>query len=801
MRRRNAAIQTRFVSSDDTARVLGSPGRDHGREAMADAMEIPYAAAGNDVKAPDAPGDDPAAPVADFAQKYSRLSASDLARVVSLQARFRGNARRARLMKSRLSSAHAAGGAFAIFGLPDANEQLITVIPCSLGSSSLVGAGNLYVFSKHVGFHRPNGWTLWGPHKAITLLLPLDHVATVRVKEEYVTAPGVTVRMRNGDDHWFGGMWSPVAASDAVWTAWKARAEHRASLALAARNALVSTRDVSELTKADLQIRSLRACLKDLEADAKRNSDAASALANAQARSERLKDEIELLSASITRLAAEHAEQRDLRVAEEVKARELKLELEEERDLRRRAERKAADLAAECEEHRCRAEEHRAAREADARRADEARTRCADVELRGEEVASSLRVDLERRDIELARVTSRLAETTQTLETERGATAAHAATAEARLVERDAATSERDSLRKKLAAAEESAGELDAKLAQAEAKLIAADAMNAELRAEADAAKKRAEALEKDLHRARGEAERARAAVKEGADEWKEAMAACTAAERDAAAARGAEALARETADKSRVALEESRARERAAREALADARVRLERSQSEANESVAAAEEKAKTTALALAQERERVEASEAEASKLAAKLEDADADVDRLRDAVERQKQETYYLYTQYANCANQLEETKAALEREQEEVVRLHQSFAASKLALSSAAGSGASLGGWYGGGSPGVSAGSVNAPAGEEKNASPSPSPSTTPARSSFPNQPPSPELLFPSLGPGAFAEMTPSPTYEPGKTTGGIGAVATGGADSGSPGTPEQASPEAGAAVA
>ena len=251
---------------------------------MADAMEIPYAAAGNDVKAPDAPGDDPAAPVDHFAQKYSRLSASDLARVVSLQARFRGNARRARLMKSRLSSAHAAGGAFAIFGLPDANEQLITVIPCSLGSSSLVGAGNLYVFSKHVGFHRPNGWTLWGPHKAITMLLPLDHVASVRVKEEYVTAPGVTVRMRNGDDHWFGGMWSPVAASDAVWTAWKARAEHRASLALAARNALVSTRDVSELTKADLQIRSLRACLKDLEADARRNSDAASALANAQAR-------------------------------------------------------------------------------------------------------------------------------------------------------------------------------------------------------------------------------------------------------------------------------------------------------------------------------------------------------------------------------------------------------------------------------------------------------------------------------------------------------------------------------------
>ena len=756
---------------------------------MADAMDIPYAAAGNDVKGTDAPGDDPAAPVDDchLAQKYSGLSASDLARVVSLQARFRGNARRARLMKSRLSSAHAAGGAFAIFGLPDANEQLITVIPCSLGSSSLVGAGNLYVFSKHVGFHRPNGWSLWGPHNAITLLLPLDHVATVRVKEEYVTAPGVTVRMRNGDDHWFGGMWSPVAASDAVWTAWKARAEHRASLALAARNALVSTRDVSELTKADVQIRSLRACLKDLEADARRNSDAASALANAQARSERLKDEIELLSSSITRLAAEHAEQRDLRVAEEAKARELKLELEEERDLRRRAERKGQDLAAECEEHRCRAEEHRAARELDARRADEARTQLQIVEQRSEETASTLRVEIERRDIEIARVTSRLAEAMETLETERAKSTAQAREAEARLVERNAVATERDSLGKKLAAAEELAGELDAAKAAAEAKLIAADAMNAELRAEADAWMKRAEVLEKDLHGARGESERARAAVKEGADEWKEAMAACTAAERDAAAARGAEALARETADKSRVALEESRARERTTREALADLRVRLERHQSEANRSVLNAEEKEKALETALAQERERVQKSEAEASRLASKLEEADADVDSFRDAVERQKQETYYLYTQYANCANQLEETKAALEREQEEVVRLHQSFAASKLALSSAAGSGASLGGWYGGGgdggSPGVAAGSVNAPAsagGEEKNASPSPS--TTSART-LRKQPPSPELLFPSLGPGAFAEMTPTPI----KTghAGGIG-------DSGSPGTPEQA---------
>ena len=265
----------------------------------------------------------------------------------------------------------------------------------------------------------------------------------------------------------------------------------------------------------------------------------------------------------------------------------------------------------------------------------------------------------------------------------------------------------------------------------------------------------------------------------------------------DAAAARGAEALARETADKSRVALEESRARERAAREALADARVRLERSQSEANESVAAAEEKAKATASALAQSasalkrarRRRRNSRRSSRTPTPTSTDYATPSSAKNRD---------YYLYTQYANCANQLEETKAALEREQEEAVRLHQSFAASKPALSSAAGSGAAAGVGTRR-QPGRSAGSVNAPAGEEKNASPSPSPSTTPARSSFPNQPPSPELLFPSLGPGAFAEMTPSPTTSR-ETTGGSARGRPAGG-SGSPGTPEQASPEAGAAVA
>ena len=786
--------------------MLCSPRRDYGHEVMADAMDIPPAVAVHDVEAllgnPDKAAEEFSVTTPEeISAKYSGLSADALARIAALQARFRGNARRARLAKTRLSSAHAAGGAFAIFGLPDANEQLVTVIQCALGSSSLVGAGNLYVFSKHVGFHRPNGWTIWGPHKAITLLLPLDNVKEVRVKEEYVTAPGIAVRMRNGDEHWFGGMWAPSAASDAVWTAWKARQESRAKLALDTRQMLIATRDTSELTKQEIQIRSLRRCLKDLEDDARSNSDAKVALAKAQMRSEKLKEEIELLSASVTNLAAEHAEQRDLRVAQEAAARELKSRLEDETEQRARFERKVSDLAAECEEHRCRGEELRAHRQAVERRADEARARCVEVERAGEATASGLRVELENQKIEYARTASKLAETTSLLDAERADKASTMAALDTARKQNSAMDADNAILRKKVAVAEECVGEFDAKLVALEAKLIAADAMCATLRKEADVANKKAETFEKDLIRSRGEAERARSAVKEGADEWKEAMAACVAAERDAAAARAAESSARETSDKSRKELEESRARERTAREALADARVRLEKYQSEARESAAAAAEKVSVTGSALEETRTRSSKSEAEATRLAAQLEDANADAERLTDAVERQKQETYYLYTQYANCANQLEETKAALEREQEEVVRLHQSFAASKLALSSAAGSGQSLGGWYASPSPGggVSAGSVNAPGsfGKENFRDGS-------LNAGSPLKPPSPDALFPSLGPDAFAKMTPSPAGKLASVLDVETPVSAGGGDvgsTGSPGTPRLASPEAESAAA
>ena len=56
---------------------------------------------------------------------------------------------------------------------------------------------------------------------------------------------------------------------------------------------LIATRDTSELTKQEIQIRSLRRCLKDLEDDARSNSDAKVALAKAQIRSEKLKEKLD----------------------------------------------------------------------------------------------------------------------------------------------------------------------------------------------------------------------------------------------------------------------------------------------------------------------------------------------------------------------------------------------------------------------------------------------------------------------------------------------------------------------------
>ena len=68
----------------------------------------------------------------------------------------------------------------------------------------------------------------------------------------------------------------------------------------------------------------------------------------------------------------------------------------------------------------------------------------------------------------------------------------------------------------------------------------------------------------------------------------------------------------------------------------------------------------------------------------------------------------------------------------------------------------------------------------------------------------PLKPPSPDALFPSLGPDAFAKMTPSPAGKPASVLDVETPVSAGGGDvgsTGSPGTPRLASPEAESAAA
>ena len=76
---------------------------------MADAMDIPPAVAVHDVEAllgnPDKAAEEFSVTTPEeISAKYSGLSADALARIAALQARFRGNARRARLAKAKVAS-------------------------------------------------------------------------------------------------------------------------------------------------------------------------------------------------------------------------------------------------------------------------------------------------------------------------------------------------------------------------------------------------------------------------------------------------------------------------------------------------------------------------------------------------------------------------------------------------------------------------------------------------------------------------------------------------------------------------
>ena len=257
-----------------------------------------------------------------------------------------------------------------------------------------------------------------------------------------------------------------------------------------------------------------------------------------------------------------------------------------------------------------------------------------------------------------------------------------------------AAAADVSSLETRLEEKEKALEEKETALADATRELAA-------MRAELTALAVHQERLAKDADHARAEAERARASAKEGSDEYRTAVAAASAAEREAAAARAAEALARDINARSQTDVAEWIARERDAKEDLVELRVSHERLQQEFRDKTANALEKLAAAERTLLEERHKSETRDKSNRDRIAQLErvrvDAEHETRRLREALERQKQETYYLYTNYANVANQLEDAKTALEREQEESIRMHKGFAAQKMQLAGAAGAGGGVGG--------------------------------------------------------------------------------------------------------
>ena len=71
----------------------------------------------------------------------------------------------------------------------------------------------------------------FGALKPVKMLFAYTELKDVRVKAEYVTAPGVVVELKNGVEHWWGGMMFPTAVCDAITKAWKGKSETTAAMA------------------------------------------------------------------------------------------------------------------------------------------------------------------------------------------------------------------------------------------------------------------------------------------------------------------------------------------------------------------------------------------------------------------------------------------------------------------------------------------------------------------------------------------------------------------------------------------
>ena len=187
----------------------------------------------------------------------------------------------------------------------------------------------------------------------------------------------------------------------------------------------------------------------------------------------------------------------------------------------------------------------------------------------------------------------------------------------------------------------------------------------AAMRAELTALAVHQERLAKDADHARAEAERARASAKEGSASSCRRRGGFGGGTRRLRRRARRRRLARDINARSQTDVAEWIARERDAKEDLVELRVSHERLQQEFRDKTANALEKLAAAERTLLEERHKSETRDTSNRDRIAQLErvrvDAEHETRRLREALERQKQETYHLYANHANVANQLEDAK--------------------------------------------------------------------------------------------------------------------------------------------
>jgi hypothetical protein len=201
--------------------------------------------------------------------------------------------------------------------------------------------------------------------------------------------------------------------------------------------------------------------------------------------------------------------------------------------------------------------------------------------------------------------------------------------------------------------------------------------MRAELSAQATQATRLADAADV----ARADAERARDEAREGSEEYRVLASKATEASREAAAARAAAALSREITQKTQTDVAAWIERERVAKDALADARVK----HATAHQQYRDADEK-------LSETKECLRASQKKAGEMERAHRDGEEIRRRLSEELRRLRETAKVAYASWQTTAGQLEDTRRSLEREQENSIRMHQGSATRKLAQAQGAAAG-------------------------------------------------------------------------------------------------------------